>query len=108
MTDVAQPSYHSASFSPQAGYYQLSYDGPLVPWQRVVNIGNSCQWKHLDLGVKHAEVVADVGDRAAIAFNYVLTNNEALNKTHDEFQAPIISYGTIDSDGYGMRLTSSG
>jgi len=34
-------------------------------------------------------------------FNYVLTDNASLNKTWREYEAPIISYTTIVSDGYG-------
>ena len=34
-------------------------------------------------------------------FDYVLTDNAALNATLDEFEAATITYSTIDSDGYG-------
>ena len=43
LTDVTQIGYHAASFSPQAGYYVLTYRGPLVPWQKVIKVGNSCE-----------------------------------------------------------------
>lgn len=32
------PSYYSASFSPQSGFYLLSYEGPNVPWQRLIRV----------------------------------------------------------------------
>jgi hypothetical protein len=37
-------------------------------------------------------------------FNYVLTDNVILNKTWREYEAPIISYTTIVSDGYGTYM----
>lgn len=40
MTDRAVPAYWSAQFSPEGGFHLLSYEGPLVPWQRVVGQGN--------------------------------------------------------------------
>lgn len=33
---------------------------------------------------------------------YVLTENPQLNKTLGEYEMPVIKYGTINSDGYGM------
>ena len=37
-------------------------------------------------------------------FDYVLTDNAALNTTLGEFEAATITYSTIDSDGYGEPL----
>lgn len=34
-------------------------------------------------------------------FDYVLTDNAALNSTLEEFEAATVTYLTIDSDGYG-------
>lgn len=34
-------------------------------------------------------------------FDYVLTDNAALNTTLGEFEAATITYSMIDSDGYG-------
>lgn len=41
LTDTSDPSYFSTSFSPQAGFYLLSYEGPNIPWQRVVRANDS-------------------------------------------------------------------
>lgn len=38
LTDESTLAWHSASFSPKGGYYVLNYDGPGVPWQRVVGV----------------------------------------------------------------------
>jgi len=40
LTDTSVPSYYSASFSPRAGFYLLSYEGPGVPFQKLINVGN--------------------------------------------------------------------
>jgi len=39
-------------------------------------------------------------------FDYVLTDNAALNTTLGEFEAATITYSTIDSDGYGKPFVS--
>ena len=36
LTDTSSLGKYSADFSPEAGFYLLSYDGPNVPWQRVI------------------------------------------------------------------------
>lgn len=36
LTDLKQPGYFDVSFSPGAGYYLLSYRGPDVPYQRLI------------------------------------------------------------------------
>ena len=40
LTDTSVPSYYSASFSPNAGFYLLSYEGPNVPYQKVIKTGD--------------------------------------------------------------------
>lgn len=40
LTDDAQSAYYSVNFSPQAGYYLLAYDGPNIPWQKVLSTEN--------------------------------------------------------------------
>ncbi|KAK2748408.1 hypothetical protein FQN55_004346 [Onygenales sp. PD_40] len=37
MTNVTESSYYDASFSDGAGYALLKYQGPLVPWEKVVS-----------------------------------------------------------------------
>lgn len=36
LTDSAEPAYYAASFSPGGGYYVLGYQGPGIPWQKLV------------------------------------------------------------------------
>lgn len=40
LTDTTVISYHSASFSPEAGFYLLTYEGPGVPFQKVIKAGD--------------------------------------------------------------------
>jgi len=40
LTDTSAASYYSASFSPGAGFYLLSYEGPSVPFQKLIRVGN--------------------------------------------------------------------
>lgn len=36
LTDVSSPAVYDASFSPQGGFYLLTYKGPQAPWQKVI------------------------------------------------------------------------
>lgn len=36
LTDATRPGYFDVSFSPGAGYYLLSYKGPGIPNQRLI------------------------------------------------------------------------
>ncbi|KAG6816533.1 hypothetical protein H0H87_005395 [Tephrocybe sp. NHM501043] len=76
LTDVTKPSFYSTSFSPGAGYYLLNYQGPTIPWQRIVQVGNS-------------------------SFEHYLSKNEALTNVTMEYEAPTVVHSTIVSDGYG-------
>lgn len=79
LTDIKKPSYYSSSFSPQAGFYLLSYRGPNTPWQKVFQIGNN-------------------------SFEYVLTTNERLANVTRQFEAPTVVHSTIKSDGYELNV----
>ncbi|KAG8722707.1 hypothetical protein FRC08_012586 [Ceratobasidium sp. 394] len=82
LTDESTLAWHSASFSPHGGYYVLNYDGPGVPWQRVVGVES----------------------KGKNAVNYVLTDNKELNETSALFQMPVITRSTIESDGYELNV----
>ncbi|OJA09345.1 hypothetical protein AZE42_08476 [Rhizopogon vesiculosus] len=41
LTDESISSSYNATFSSQAGFYLLNYNGPGVPWQRIVEVGNN-------------------------------------------------------------------
>ncbi|KAH7106073.1 dipeptidyl peptidase IV N-terminal region-domain-containing protein [Auriculariales sp. MPI-PUGE-AT-0066] len=77
LSDASVPSYYSASFSPKAGFYVLSYQGPLVPHQNIYKVANS-------------------------SYEYKLNDNQRLNETLSTFQLPTVVHGTIESDGYEL------
>ncbi|EPQ56197.1 hypothetical protein GLOTRDRAFT_59312 [Gloeophyllum trabeum ATCC 11539] len=79
LTDLSVPAYYDAHFSPNAGFYLLSYQGPGIPWQKILQVSNE-------------------------SFNYVLTDNAQLNRTYEQYESPIISHSTIDSDGYELNV----
>jgi len=37
LTDVTKPGFFSTKFSPGAGFYVLDYNGPDIPWTKVVD-----------------------------------------------------------------------
>ncbi|KAF8677639.1 Dipeptidyl aminopeptidase [Rhizoctonia solani] len=85
LTDDSTLAWYSASFSPQGGYYVLNYDGPAVPWQKVIGVETK-------------------GQTQEESVNYVLTDNDELNKTSAAFQMPFITRSTIESDGYELNF----
>jgi dipeptidyl aminopeptidase B len=95
LTDNSTISCYTASFSPGAGFYLLSYMGPGVPWQKVVQVGSK------------GSVVLMLSTRLVLIYiykqdmNYLLTDNANLNKTLAHFDTPIIVHSTIENEGYG-------
>ncbi|KAI9440877.1 dipeptidyl aminopeptidase [Lactarius indigo] len=81
LTDTAGLGRYSADFSPEAGFYLLSYEGPKIPWQRVVKANDT-------------------------DFDFVVNDNARLNATWSRFETPIVQHTTIDSDGYDARSDS--
>jgi dipeptidyl aminopeptidase len=94
LTDTSTLARYSASFSPKAGFYLLSYDGPNVPWQRVIktNDTSACRPERED---------SILTKRDLLGFDFVVNDNTPLNVTWNDFETPIIKYTTIESDGYG-------
>lgn len=43
LTDDSKAGYNSAIFSPQSGFYLLTYQGPSTPYQEVVSVANSSE-----------------------------------------------------------------
>jgi dipeptidyl aminopeptidase len=72
--------YYSADFSPAGGFALLNYQGPNVPWQRVLSTRNSS------------------------AVDYVLTENRLLNQTLRQFELPIVSRYTLENEGFGQCI----
>ena len=79
ITDSANPGYFEVSFSPGARYYVLSYRGPKVPWQRMV----------------------EATDIEGSGIDFLLEGNQKLNDTLAEFMAPLVTRSTFEHDGIG-------
>jgi hypothetical protein len=45
LTDTSVPSFYTADFSPKGGFFRLSYRGPNVPWQKVIQVGNEGRYQ---------------------------------------------------------------
>ncbi|KAK3329792.1 dipeptidyl peptidase IV N-terminal region-domain-containing protein [Apodospora peruviana] len=80
VTDTTVEGYYDVSFSTGAGYGLLSYQGPGVPWQKVISTpSNPSSYVHV------VEQNADLADKA---------------KKHE---LPILMYGTITVDGVDLN-----
>ncbi|KAJ7132184.1 dipeptidyl aminopeptidase [Mycena epipterygia] len=79
LTDASEAAYYSADFSPEAGFYLLSYKGPGIPTQKVVQAADN-------------------------EFEYVLTTNDRLVNVTEEYEAATVVHSTIDVDGYELNV----
>ncbi|KAL0569963.1 Dipeptidyl peptidase 4 [Marasmius crinis-equi] len=74
-----EQAFFDTDFSPEAGFYVLSYLGPNVPWQRIIKNGDE-------------------------AFDYVLSSNEHLVNVTGQYEMPTVIYDTIKSDGVELNV----
>lgn len=80
LTDTSNEAYFSASFSANAGFVLLSYQGPKVPFQKVVSTPSS-----------------------SVKYNKVLEDNTELADRAKKHDLPLLKYGVIDI-GDGVKL----
>lgn len=81
ITDTNEPGYFGASFSKGAGFALLSYQGPGIPWQKVINTPSNDQ-------------------NTAIT----IEENKELNSLATKTELPIEIYQTINVDGFELNL----
>ncbi|CAI2164023.1 5806_t:CDS:10 [Funneliformis geosporum] len=74
LTDISNEGYYSASFSPGAQYYNLRYEGPGIPWQKVLKVGDK-------------------------SFGMVLTENNGLKELMNSLELPTKKHLTINING---------
>ena len=79
LTDDKSPGFHGVSFSPSSGYYLLTYMGPEIPHQRLIETGGE-------------------------GSNRLVESNERLNSTIAEFMKPLVTRTTIESDGQTLNM----
>lgn len=80
VSDTTEEGYYGISLSTGAGYALLSYQGPGIPWQRVISTpSNPSKYEH------------------------VVEKNEALAENARKHELPIKIYGTINVDGVELN-----
>jgi dipeptidyl aminopeptidase B len=78
LTDIDEDGFYEVSFSPLAQYYELTYQGPEIPHQKVLSTSDP-------------------------TFSILLEDNARLNETLRKFDLPQHEYGTIKVDGYTLN-----
>ena len=81
ISDTSKEGYYDVSFSTAVGYALLSYQGPDIPWQKVISTpSNRDEYEH------HIE------------------DNQALAKFASQHELPIEIYQTVPVDGFDLQL----
>ena len=81
LSDTSQDGYHSVSFSTGAGYALLSYQGPNIPWQKVISTPSN---------PSH--------------FEHATEENKDLAKFVSAHELPIKIYSTVTIDGFELQV----
>lgn len=81
ISDALQESYHSVSFSTGAGYALLSYQGPNIPWQKVISTPSNPDH-----------------------FEHQVEDNHKLSTFVSAHQLPIEKYSTVTIDGFELQV----
>lgn len=97
VTDISVPSYYSASFSPNAGFYLLSYEGPGVPYQKVIEAGD-------EGGLNTAPSATGSLTTCCPESAHLLVSNAVLNNTVHMYESSTIVHSTIEIEGYGEEV----
>ena len=81
ISDTSKEGYYDVSFSTGVGYALLSYQGPDIPWQKVLSTpSNKDEYEH------HIE------------------DNQALAHFASQHELPIEIYQTVTIDGFDLQL----
>lgn len=81
LTDTSKPGYYDVSFSHETGYALLSYRGPSIPWQAVINTQ---------------------GDE--VKYEEYIEKNEELAKLVKDYALPEEIYQNVTIDGYMLQV----
>ncbi|KAF2201761.1 putative dipeptidyl-aminopeptidase B [Delitschia confertaspora ATCC 74209] len=81
ITDTSKPGYYDVSFSTGGSYSLVTYNGPDIPWQKVVTTPS-----------------------AEEKYEKVLEENHGLEKMAREHELPILKYQTVDIDGFTLNV----
>lgn len=81
ISDTNVEGYYEVSFSTGNGYALLSYQGPDIPWQKVISTPSN-----------------------EVHFEHHIEDNQALAKSAAEHELPIEIYQTINVDGIELQV----
>lgn len=73
--------YYDASFSAGGGYALITYEGPGIPWQKIISTASSKD-----------------------KFEKVIEENKALENTARKHELPILNYQTVEVDGFKLNV----
>jgi dipeptidyl aminopeptidase len=81
LTDTSKDGYYDASFSSGAGYALLNYDGPNIPWQKVISTPSN-----------------------ADHYENIIEDNTRLADMARKHELPIEIYSTVNIDGFDLEV----
>jgi dipeptidyl aminopeptidase B len=81
ISDTSKEGYYDISFSTGSGYALLSYQGPGIPWQKVVSTPSN-----------------------KVDFEHQIEDNQILAKAAAEHELPIDIFQTVNFDGYDLHV----
>ncbi|KAF2099686.1 putative dipeptidyl-aminopeptidase B [Rhizodiscina lignyota] len=81
LTDINSEGYYDVSFSTGAGYALLTYNGPNIPWQKVIST-----------------ISADE------RYEESIEKNDGLRRMAAEHEMPILKFETINVDGFDLNV----
>jgi dipeptidyl aminopeptidase len=81
LTDTKAEGYHGVSFSSGSSYALLSYDGPNIPWQKVVSTRSNSD-----------------------TYEDLLEENKGLADMANKHELPIKIFSTVNIDGYDLQV----
>ncbi|KAI9838673.1 MAG: hypothetical protein M1819_004987 [Sarea resinae] len=81
MTDTTHEGYHDVSFSKGSGYALLSYQGPKIPWQKVISTPSNIN-----------------------SYENSIEENKDLARMAAQHEMPIEIYQTVTIDGYELQV----
>ncbi|KAF2739234.1 putative dipeptidyl-aminopeptidase B [Polyplosphaeria fusca] len=77
----ADSGFYDASFSTGGGYALITYDGPGIPWQKIISTMSSKE-----------------------SYEKVIEENKSLDKLVRQHELPILKYETVDVEGYKLNV----
>jgi dipeptidyl aminopeptidase len=81
LTDTSKEGYYGVSFSSGAGFALLDYDGPNIPWQKVISTPSN--FDH---------------------YESIIEENKALAEKAKKHELPIEIYSTVNVDGFDLNV----